>query len=183
MAIGERIHFFRTKRGLTQKYVGTQIGFDEKSADVRMAQYEKETRVPKDNLIQSLATIFDVSPEALKVPDIDSYIGLMHTLFTLEDRYGLKIEKAEDGQPRLYLDVRHFPESNQIYNMMMDWMDKAESLEAKQITQDEYDYWRYHYPIVGKTTHTHFSKVIPQELSNMLIAEGKKIDKSERKKK
>ena len=32
MAIGERIHFFRTKRGMTQKYVGGQIGFDEKSA-------------------------------------------------------------------------------------------------------------------------------------------------------
>ena len=99
MAIGERIHFFRTKRGMTQKYVGGQIGFDEKSADVRMAQYEKETRVPKDNLIKALADIFDVNPEALKVPDIDSYVGLMHTLFTLEDRYGLKIEKAEDGQP------------------------------------------------------------------------------------
>lgn len=81
MAIGERIHFFRTKRGMTQKYVGGQIGFDEKSADVRMAQYEKETRVPKDNLIKALADTFDVNPEALKVPDIDSYVGLMHTLF------------------------------------------------------------------------------------------------------
>ena len=93
MAIGERIHFFRTKRGMTQKYVGGQIDFDEKSADVRMAQYEKETRVPKDNLIKALANLFDVNPEALKVPDIDSHVGLMHTLFTLEDRYGLKIDE------------------------------------------------------------------------------------------
>ena len=183
MAIGERIHFFRTKRGMTQKYVGGQIGFDEKSADVRMAQYEKETRVPKDNLIKALADTFDVNPETLKVPDIDSYVGLMHTLFTLEDRYGLKIEKAEDGQPRLYLDLKHFPDSSQLYDMMMDWMDKAEALESKQITQDEYDQWRYHYPVVGQTTHTHFAKVIPQELSDMLIAEGKKINKSEHKKK
>ena len=134
MAIGERIHFFRTKRGMTQKYVGGQIGFDEKSADVRMAQYEKETRVPKDNLIKALADTFDVNPEALKVPDIDSYVGLMHTLFTLEDRYGLKIEKAEDGQPRLYLDLKHFPDSSQFYDMMMDWMDKSEALESKQIS-------------------------------------------------
>ena len=55
--------------------------------------------------------------------------------------------------------------------------------ESKQITQDEYDQWRYHYPVVGQTTHTHFAKVIPQELSDMLIAEGKKINKSESKKK
>lgn len=47
----------------------------------------------------------------------------------------------------------------------------------------EYDQWRYHYPVVGQTTHTHFAKVIPQELSDMLIAKGKKIDQSENKKK
>ena len=39
------------------------------------------------------------------------------------------------------------------------------------------------YSVVGQTTHTHFAKVIPQELSDMLIAEGKKINKSEHKKK
>ena len=76
------------------------------------------------NLIKALADIFDVNPEALKVPDIDSYVGLMHTLFAFEDRYGRKIEKAE-------------------------------ALESKQITQ---------------------------ELSDILIAEGKK-NKSEQKKK
>ena len=96
MAIGERIHFFRTKRGMTQKYVGGQIGFDEKSADVRMAQYEKETRVPKDNLIKALADIFDVNPEALKVPDIDSYVvvpGIVSTV-GLEDRLVQAVEPA-----------------------------------------------------------------------------------------
>ena len=34
MAIGERIHFFRTLRGMTQKYLGMALGFPEKSADV-----------------------------------------------------------------------------------------------------------------------------------------------------
>ena len=27
MAIGERIHFFRTMRGMTQKYLGMALGF------------------------------------------------------------------------------------------------------------------------------------------------------------
>ena len=40
MAIGERIHFFRLLRGMTQKYLGTAVGFPERSADVRLAQYE-----------------------------------------------------------------------------------------------------------------------------------------------
>ena len=83
MAIGERIHFFRTLRGMTQKYLGMALGFPEKSADVRLAQYENGSRTPKADLTAALAQILDVSPHALDVPDIDSYVGLMHTLFTL----------------------------------------------------------------------------------------------------
>ena len=76
MAISERIHFFRLMRGMTQKYLGTAIGFPEKSADVRLAQYETGTRKPKADLTNALAQVLDVSPQALDVPDIDSYIGL-----------------------------------------------------------------------------------------------------------
>ena len=65
MAIGERIHFFRTLRGMTQKYLGVRLGFDEKSADVRIAQYESGTRSPKDNYIALLADTLGVSPLAL----------------------------------------------------------------------------------------------------------------------
>lgn len=88
MAIGERIRYFRNKRGLTQKQLGTAVGFPEKSADVRLAQYESGTRSPKSDLTKALAEVLDVSPTALSVPDIDSYVGLMHTLFTMEDLYG-----------------------------------------------------------------------------------------------
>ena len=87
MAIGERIHFFRLLRGMTQKYLGTAVGFPERSADVRLAQYETGSRKPKADLTAALAQVLDVSPQALDVPDIDSQIGLMHTLFTLEDVY------------------------------------------------------------------------------------------------
>ena len=100
MAIGERISFFRNLRGMTQKYLGMQVGFPEKSADVRLAQYETGTRTPKADMTAALANMLDVSPSALSVPDIDSYIGLMHTLFTLEDRYGLKVVEC-DGEVHL----------------------------------------------------------------------------------
>ena len=72
MAIGERIHHFRLLRGFTQKYLGQQLGFSESQADVRIAQYEKGARSPKENYLNALADIFDVSPHALAVPDIDS---------------------------------------------------------------------------------------------------------------
>ena len=88
MAIGERIRFFRNLRGMTQKYLGQVVGFPKKTADIRMAQYESGSRTPKAELTENLAGALGVSPLALSVPDIDSYLGLMHTLFTLEDRYG-----------------------------------------------------------------------------------------------
>ena len=95
MAIGERIRFFRNLRGMTQKYLGQVVGFPEKTADIRMAQYESGSRTPKAELTESLAGALGVSPLALSVPDIDSYLGLMHTLFTLEDRYGLTVDTGE----------------------------------------------------------------------------------------
>jgi transcriptional regulator with XRE-family HTH domain len=70
---------------MTQKYLGMSIGFDEKTADIRMAQYESGTRTPKEKLVTDLANALDVSPKALDVPEIDSHIGLMHTLFAIED--------------------------------------------------------------------------------------------------
>ena len=76
MAIGERIHFFRLMRGMTQKYLGTAVGFPERSADVRLAQYEIGSRKPKADLTAALAQVLDVAPQALDIPDIDGYIGL-----------------------------------------------------------------------------------------------------------
>ena len=89
MAIGKRIKFFRNKKGMTQKQFGEMLGFLGKTSDVRMAQYEAEARIPKFDLLKEMAGILSVSTHALNVPDIDSYIGLMHTFFALEDMYGL----------------------------------------------------------------------------------------------
>ena len=47
MAIGDRIRFFRKLRGLTMKYLGMSVGFPESNADVRIAQYENDSRAPK----------------------------------------------------------------------------------------------------------------------------------------
>ena len=55
MAIAERIHFFRNLRGLTQKALGLLLDFPERSADVRIAQYETGKRTPKDEVKADLA--------------------------------------------------------------------------------------------------------------------------------
>ena len=155
MAIGERIHFFRTMRGMTQKYLGMLLGFPERSADVRLAQYETGARTPKADLTASLANALGVSPLALSVPDIDSYLGLMHTLFTLEDRYGLTIDEL-DGEVCLRVNVRH----------SKDAAPAPAILKAGEVSQGDYDRWRYHYPEYDATQR--WIKVPSQELRDII---------------
>ena len=154
MAIGERIHFFRILRGMTQKYLGTIVGFPERSADVRLAQYETGTRKPKAELTAALAQALDVSPHALDVPDIDSYIGLMHTL-------------SADGEICLKVDTSKGKDAHELRKMLYAWKEQADKLSSEEISKDKYDEWRYHYPEFDTTQI--WAKVPSQELSAAMV--------------
>lgn len=156
MAIGERIRFFRNLRGMTQKYLGQTLGFPERSADVRLAQYESGTRTPKEDLTKQMAQVLDVSPMALEIPNIESYVGLMHTLFALEDLYAFKIDKLE-GEVCIRLDKNQGTTYLEMLQNLTAWQQMAAKYRNGDITKEEYDQWRYHFPeldasqIWGKT--------------------------------
>ena len=166
MAIGERIRFLRNLRGMTQKYLGTLAGFPEKTADIRMAQYESGTRTPKEALTGTLAGALDVSPLALTVPDIDSYYGLVHTLFALEDLYGLTVENR-DGEVLLRFDPRKGRDAASVSEMVNAWAAVAEKYRAGEISRDEYDRWRYNYPQYDDTQT--WGRVPSRELSDAMV--------------
>ena len=166
MAIGERIRFFRNLRGMTQKYLGQVVGFPEKTADIRMAQYESGSRTPKAELTESLASALGVSPLALSVPDIDSYLGLMHTLFTLEDRYGLTVETGENGVS-LRVDPRKGKDAAELSEILTAWAQQAEKLSNGKINREDYDKWRYNYPKYDETSG--YVKVPSQQLSEAMV--------------
>ena len=165
MAFGKRIRLFRNRKGLFQKQLDEMLGFMGKTSDVRIAQYENEARTPKDELIKEMAHIFDVSPRAITVPDIDSYVGLMHTFFALEDMYGLKIGEI-DGELCLRLD-KSSKEYLRLLEMFQAWRTVAAKTEAGEITSEEYDEWRYKYPELD--TSQRWAKVPSQELSDLLV--------------
>ena len=166
MAIGERIRFFRTLRVMTQKYLGIMVGFPESSADVRMAQYETGSRTPKADLTKALAEVLDVSTHALNVPDIDSDIGLMYTLFTLEDTCGLRAGEI-DGEVCIRLDRSRGREFARMIVMLSAWQQEAAKLDNGEITKEEYDRWRYHYPEFDATQR--WVKVPSQGLMDILL--------------
>lgn len=144
MAIGERIRYIRNLRNMTQKVLGMKLGFSEKTSEVRMTQYESGARTPKEKMIEDMAGILAVSPQALTIPDIESYIGLAHTFFTLEDLYGIKINKL-DGELCITLD-RESKSYHAMFAIFDAWQLEAAKLEAGEITKEEYNQWRYTYP-------------------------------------
>lgn len=145
MGVGERIRWFRKRKDFTQRELGLEVGFPDRSADLRIRQYETGLRNPKEDTVKDLARVFDVAEEALTVPDIDSYIGLMHTLFALEDLYGLTIMKI-DGQVCLRPDVNHPNYSISLADDLNAWYEAKEKRLNGIIRMEEYDQWRYTYP-------------------------------------
>lgn len=170
MAFGKRIKFFRNRKGMKQKELGELLGFLGKTSDVRVAQYETEARTPKADLVKEMAQIFGVSPRAINVPNIDSYLGLMHTLFALEDMYGIKTGEI-DGELCLRLDREH-REYQHLFEPFHTWQQMAAKLESGEISQEEYDNWRYNYPELD--TSEIRAKVPSLELSDELIKALKK---------
>lgn len=138
MAIGDRIKFFRKLRGLTQKQLGIMAGMNEKTADIRISQYESGLRTPKEDLANRLAYILGVLPEALSVTNIESYTDVMQVLFALEDLYGLKIgREGYDYVIRLNKKHKEYPVMKEMFKA---WYD-----EATRYYKGSCNDWRYNF--------------------------------------
>lgn len=145
MAIGERIRFFRNLRGMTQKWLGQAVGFPQKTADIRMAQYESGSRTPKEDLVKALAGVLEVSPLALRIPDIDTDLGFIHTLFAVEDLHGVRVEKNEN-EVHIVFDGNKPNVDRSVFQMLAAWAEQAEKYRSGEISKEQYDEWRYTYP-------------------------------------
>ena len=134
MAIGERIRFFRNLRGMTQKWLGQAVGFPQKTADIRMAQYESGSRTPKEDLVKTLAGVLEVSPLALRIPDIDSELGFIHTLFAVEDLYGVRVEKNENNV-HIVFDGNKPNVDRSVFQMLAAWAEQAEKYRNAEVAR------------------------------------------------
>ena len=94
----------------------------------------------------------------------------MHTLFTLEYNYGLKISEM-DGEICLKVDVLRNKDAARLHEMLWAWREQAAKLEAGEISREEYDRWRYYYPEFDATQKR--AKIMSQGLSDLLLKELK----------
>ncbi len=106
-------------------------------------------------------------PQALAVPDIDSYIGLAHTLFALEDIYGLKVEETPDGEVCLKIKNNRGRNTEELLKILAAWKEQADKCKSGEITKDTYDEWCYNYPKYDTTQD--WAKVPSQQLSDAMV--------------
>lgn len=137
MTIGEKIRRFRTEKNLSQKQLAVMSGMSEPA----IRNYELGNRTPSEKRLDHIAKALGVSRFALSDPDLDSYVGMMHALFYLEDNYGLGVAKIDDQICLRFKDP--VAASN---TALRAWYEEFSSFKDEKISREEYDAWRHTYP-------------------------------------
>jgi len=149
MAVGDRIKRVRNFRGLTQKELGLSLGYDEKAADVRVAQYESGTRTPKADTLKRIAELLDVNYRSLYEPTLYSAEDIMYTLFELDEHYNsTKIYDVEDISDPHYTETHKAVsfQSNLLDDLLSEWQQRKKDLADGVISKVEYMEWKLNWP-------------------------------------
>ena len=137
MNIGKRLRNIRNHRNMTQQELGVKIGIDEKSAGVRIIQYEKGLRSPRKEYVEKISEVLNVIPEAINVPTINNSTDLMHLLFALEEFYDLRITELDNKVCLTF--------GKEVEPLLSEWYKKNKSLKNSDISEYEYKNWQYNY--------------------------------------
>lgn len=136
MTIGEKIKKFRTKKNLTQKQLASMTGLSEPA----IRNYELGNRTPSEKHINRIAEALGVSPFAISDPSLESYLGVMHTLFELENEYDATLIYAP-GSASI-----EFPAGSELNSRMFDWAKAFTAYKEGKLTEEEYEEWKNTYP-------------------------------------
>lgn len=88
-SLGAKIKRYRELRGFSQRELGIRCGFPAGSADVRIAQYESNKKIPRDDALEKIAHALEIDVNALFDTNILNDDAMYHVLFDVEDLHGL----------------------------------------------------------------------------------------------
>ena len=149
MAVGDRIKRARNFRGLTQKELGIAAGLDERSADIRIAQYESGTRTPKEDLLRKIAEVLDVNYRSLYEPTLYAAEDIMYSLFELDEHYPRTslyevTDTSDPDYPELHMALSF--RNHLLDGFLKEWQLRKQQLADGEITQKEYLEWKLNWP-------------------------------------
>jgi transcriptional regulator with XRE-family HTH domain len=165
MAIGERIKRIRNLRKLTQKELGLAVGFEDNTADVRIAQYESNTRTPKEDMLRKIADVLDVNYRSIYEPSLYAAEDVMYSLFELDEHYTLRLHKIiDDSDPS-------FPKNHMAVNFrtplldefLSEWQERKKDLADGIISKAEYMDWKLNWPQTAGKNPTKQWRLIPED--------------------
>ncbi|MGN0596830.1 MAG: helix-turn-helix domain-containing protein [Ruminiclostridium sp.] len=137
---GEKVRLVRTFRGLTQKALGTAVGLNEKTADIRIAQYESGSRYPKQELIEKMADVLDISTQYLTCDYSSEAERLIMLLLEIEDSIPVSIRECKDeyGSKRYSLCFN----SKTVNELLAEWYRQKCKIATGTIGDEEYMDWK-----------------------------------------
>ncbi len=154
MEVGKKIKRFRTAFGLSQKELAQRAGMSEPA----IRNYELGNRAPSDKQLEKIAGALGVSIYAISNPNLENYDAVLHALFYLEDEYSF-IPKEIDGQVYLAVENKNAA-TRTVSKMLSSWNSEFEKLKSGEINKEEYDMWRYSYPLIkAERLHEEFKKL------------------------
>lgn len=120
----------RSKRGHTQKELAQLSGVSESA----MRSYELGARKPKPEIQERIAMALRVRPEYFSSPEFGPYMEFYYAILENEDALGYTVTKI-NGQPAIVAK----PGNSPFFALLSNWNEMKEKLEAKEITQEEYE--------------------------------------------
>jgi transcriptional regulator with XRE-family HTH domain len=165
MAIGERIKRVRNLRKLTQRELGLAVGFEDNTADVRIAQYESNTRTPKEDMLRKIADVLDVNYRSLYEPNLYAVEDVMYSLFELDEHYSLLLHEIIDDSdpsfPKTHVAVNF--RSNLLDEFLSEWLERKKDLADGIISKAEYMDWKLNWPqTAGKNPMKQWRQMPPE---------------------
>lgn len=143
MQIGERIKHARNHRGLTQKQLGMMVGFDEKTADVRIAQYESSTRTPKADMRNKLAAALNINYRYFYDSHQYAAEDYMFLLFELDEYTPLELSPYDDeGVTKVNIHIPY----HLVDDFLKGWMQEKQALADGRISKADYTEWKLNWP-------------------------------------
>lgn len=146
MTIGDKIKEARILRKMTQKELGLAIGFPQRSADIRITQYESGTRVSKEKLVLQIAEVLNVNPNYLMAPTSTTQEDIMYSLLHLSDYRLIDLidntEKYDREIVSQFIDIRLPHMQLQLKQLK----EKKLALFNEKITEEEFEEWKMNWP-------------------------------------
>lgn len=135
MAISNKIKKARIMNGWTQAQLATIVGL----AVPRIKQYESGARTPSPELLKVFIDALGVSEEYFHEHSVETAHDVMHSLFEIEDTFGLDIIEA-NGDYLIHI------KNPTINAYLKEWKDERTNSYLSTETKEDYIKWKTTFP-------------------------------------